>query len=228
MVSKRKTISSLPKKSAAALVKRAAAAPQATRRVTGAGQHFNSSGLCIATERTGKPCSLSAAVAGVPYCKKCMRSGDPSLKVVKHRLAGKILVAARTLPKCYRIALWGPQVRKKDMPAEGLEWAFHITKQWAIDPTSCKGSLVQFCPCPGPNEAAALLSTPVSATPGMAYGSWAFITRERIPKNMQMTMQYGSTSKESDEFFTDRGLTRVDVGTKTYPALRRKTARSLQ
>jgi len=233
MVSKKKMVSrglaaGQPKKAVAVLVKRAAALPKVSRSLTGAGQHFLSSGLCIATDLTCKPCASAVGAAGVPYCKRHMNIGDPSFKVVKHPLAGKILVAARTLPKGYRIALWGPQRRKKEMSAEGMEWAFHITKQWMIDPTSCKGSLVQFCPCAGPNEAAALLTTPVTATPGMPYGAWAFITRERIQKNWQMTMQYGSNSKDSDEFFTERGLIRVDVGTKTYPALRRKDKASLK
>merc|ERR1719330_612109 len=118
------------KQAASAAVKCAATKQKSKLRLTGAGQHFASSGLCMATELTGKPCGSAVGAEGVPYCKKCMRFGDPSLKVVEHPLAGKILIAARKLPKSYRIALWGRQCRKKDMPDKGFEWAFEIGGNW--------------------------------------------------------------------------------------------------
>ena len=44
---------------------------------------------------------------GVPYCLECLQNGDPSLKVADHPKFGKILVAARDLPKGYLAAWWG-------------------------------------------------------------------------------------------------------------------------
>ena len=40
-------------------------------------------------------------------------------------------------------------------------------------------------------------------------------------------MQYGNTPKESDTFFEERGIKRIDVGTTEFPALRRKDAEPL-
>jgi len=219
MVAKRKAVAKTPLK-----LKAEAAGTKKAPKLTNAGQNFISSGLCIATSARGKACCHEVGAPGVPYCKEHMRTGDPSLKVVTHPKAGKILIAARDLPKGYRIALWGHAKRRKDVSDKGMEWAFDITGGWFLDPTKCPGSLVQFCPCAGPNEAAALLVIPNTASRGGKYGSWPFITREKLPKNWQVTMQYGSNSKESDVFFEERGIKRVDVGTKAYPALRRKDA----
>mmetsp|Transcript_38260 Transcript_38260/g.103630 ORF Transcript_38260/g.103630 Transcript_38260/m.103630 type:complete len:219 (-) Transcript_38260:38-694(-) len=197
-------------------------------KLTSAGQAFLSSGLCIATSRTGKPCLRKCGGVGVPYCAKCMKTGDPSLRVVDHPKAGKILIAARDLPKGYRVALWGRARKKKDVKAKAMEWSFDITNGWMIDPTGCRGSLVQFCACPGPNEAAAIYGTPTTRCDHTAYGCWVFITGQPLPRMWQLTMQYGSNSKGSDEFFKERGLTRLDVGTPKYPALRRKDAEPLR
>mmetsp|Transcript_105636 Transcript_105636/g.340681 ORF Transcript_105636/g.340681 Transcript_105636/m.340681 type:complete len:224 (-) Transcript_105636:94-765(-) len=220
MVARRKAVQTRPKLGQAKAAKAAKAV-----KLTGSGQPFVSSGLCIATGRKdGKPCCRKTGAAGVPYCKEHMRSGDPSLCVVEHHLAGKILVAARDLPKGYRAALWGRLKRKKEMRSAGMEWAFDFQNGWMLDPTGCKGSLVQFCACPGPNEAAAVLATSTSWTDAGDYGSWVFVTKEALPRHWQLTMQYGNNSKGSEAFFTERGLTRVDVGTELYPALRRKDA----
>lgn len=195
-------------------------------KLSSAGQPFVSSGRCIATGRKdGKPCCRLTPHKGVPYCKDHMRSGDPSLCTAAHPLAGKILVAARDLPKGYRAALWGVLRRKKEVSQKGMEWSFEIHNRMMIDPTSCKGSLLQFCACPGPSEAAAILSTGTSTGDRrQKYGSWVFVTRETIPRNWQLTMQYGSNSKGSDTFFKERGIERVDVGSTLHPALQRKDA----
>lgn len=193
-------------------------------RLTKAGQNFCGGGKCIATSVNGKACPRDVGEPGVVYCKECMRTGDPALKVVSHPLAGKCLVAARDLPKGYRVALWGHARRQKDMTSKAMEWGFDITGGWFLDPTKCKGSLVQFCPCAGPNEVAAI--TPVSGAHnrGGKYGSWPFVLGHKLKKNWQVTMQYGETPKDSDNFFLERGITRVDVGTKKNPAIRRKNA----
>jgi len=194
------------------------------QKLTGAGQPFVSSGLCIATGlKNGKPCCRVTAHKGVPYCKDHMRSGDPSLRTASHPLAGKILVAGRDLPKGYRAALWGMLRRKKEVSEKDMEWAFEIHNRMMLDPTGYKGSLLQFCACPGPSEAASLLATAQSTSDRrQKYGSWVFVTREAIPRGWQLTMQYGNNSKGSDSFFQERGIKRVDVGNALHPALKRK------
>jgi len=147
------------------------------------------------------------------------------LKVAKHPRAGKILVAARDLPAGYRIPLWGRVTGKKDLSEKAMEWAFDVTGGKFLDPTPYKGSMIQFCPCPGPNEVAVLSSIPVTPPKkGAKFGFWPFILNQNVPKNFQMTLQYGSNSKESDTFFTERGIERLDVGLKQYPTVRRKGA----
>merc|ERR1719230_107930 len=160
---------------------------------------------------------------GVPYCEPCMKSGDPSLKVGNHPMAGKILVAARDLPKGYRLALWGRVTKEKQMGAKQMEWAFDLGNGWMLDPTPEKGSMVQYCPCAGPNECAVVTSSG-TRTRGDKYGSWCFVLKEALPKGWQVTMSYGNTQKENDAFFLERGIKRVDVGTRAHPALRRADA----
>merc|ERR1719359_1644989 len=107
-----------------------------------------------------------------------MQDGDPSLRVVNHPKAGKILVAARSLPKGYRMALWGRMVKENRLSEKAKEWAFEVMKKWYLDPTKFKGSKVQFCPCAGPGEVAAITPCAGSMYRGedMKYGSWTFKT----------------------------------------------------
>lgn len=190
--------------------------------LTSAGQHFVGSGLCIATSLKGKACCHEVGAPGVVYCKHHMQVGDPSLRVASHKLAGKILVAARDLPKGYRIPLWGPVKKDRDMKHKSFEWAFDLGGGSCIDPTPCKGSLVQYCPCAGPNEVAVVLAANNQVMRADKYGSWFFMIGQDLPKNYQLTMQYGASKKEADSFFEERGIKRVDVGTKAHPAVRRK------
>jgi len=200
-------------------------------RTTSTGQHVVGQSRCISTSRaTGKACPGKLVEDGVPYCRACMKTGDPSVRVASHPKAGKILVAARPLPAGYRLALWGRIAERKDLPAKAQEWAFTIAppdKQ--LDPTPFKGSMVQFCPCAGPTEIAAVKPFPSSSGVygGEKYGCWMFRTIHKLPKNWQVTMQYGNNSKESSDFFAERGIVRCDVGTKAFPALRRKDAAAI-
>lgn len=193
-------------------------------KLTSAGQPFLNQGLCLATSRSGKACLRPCGAEGVPYCLQHMKQGDPSVRVVSHPKAGKILVAARSLPKGYRIALWGRLKQRTKMTEKAQEWAFTINSDQQLDPTSEQGSLVQYCACAGPNERAAVTPVTGSMRAGKTYGCWAFTTTEPLPPCWQLTMQYGDNSKGSEEFFAERGITRCDVGTTKYPALRRKDA----
>merc|ERR1712203_941449 len=105
-------------------------------------------------------------------------------------------------------ALWGPLRKKSGMKEKAMEWAFDLGDGWMLDPSVEKGSLVQFCSCPGPNEAAAVVSCHQARGRDNKHGAWVFATKERLPKDWQVTMQYGDNSKGSEQFFEERGIQR--------------------
>jgi len=191
------------------------------------GQHVPTGGGCIATSLAGRPCPRPRATMLVPYCRQCMRTGDPSLKAVKHPRFGKILVARRTLPKPYYVAWWGRLKSPRKLPDKHWEWALQ-TDKGIIDAVPHKGSQLQFTACPGPHEIANIDYAPddtvllkKATKDGMACS--IFCTSKEIPKEHQLTMMYNSNEKTTNEFFAERGLVRADVGTATYPAMPKKT-----
>ena len=56
---------------------------------TGTGQNSIYSDLCIGTYLNGKSCDELRVGACVPYCKKCVEEGDPSIGVVQHPRFGE-------------------------------------------------------------------------------------------------------------------------------------------
>eukprot|EP00928_Gymnodinium_smaydae_P033260 TRINITY_DN23868_c0_g1_i1.p1 TRINITY_DN23868_c0_g1~~TRINITY_DN23868_c0_g1_i1.p1 ORF type:complete len:230 (-),score=42.98 TRINITY_DN23868_c0_g1_i1:249-884(-) len=199
-------------------------------RLTKSGQHPVVGGGCIATSLRGRPCADPRVLPGIPYCGRCMRSGDPSLKVASHPKFGKILVARRRLPKSYKMAWWGKLVPVRKLPKKKEEWALK-THRGMIDATSDRGgSLLQFCACPGPSEVPTVdfarnsdvLLRKVEKTSAL------FETLREIPKSHQLTMMYNLDEKTTEEFFQERGLVRGDVGTKRYPALRKTSEKRLK
>merc|ERR1740139_449570 len=66
-------------------------------RLMKTGQHQIVGNGCIATTLQGKPCPARRTESHIPYCKSCMATGDPSLKVVPHPKFGKCLIARRKL-----------------------------------------------------------------------------------------------------------------------------------
>merc|ERR1740117_1501753 len=92
-------------------------------KLTKNGQQYISGPGCIATKLTGQPCKNQRKTKEVPYCSRCMVTGDPSLKVCSHPKFGKILIARRDIPKGYNIAWWGKLVAVKKLPASKEEWA---------------------------------------------------------------------------------------------------------
>jgi len=163
----------------------------------------------------------------MPYCKKCMKTGDPSLKAVKHPKFGMILIAMRDLPKGYYVGWWGKLLKKKsDMPKKHMEWALETTKGM-VDAVPFKGSQLQFCACPGPNEVPTIDFAPNSDCilhKGQEFGTAIFKTLQPVPRNHQVDMMYNKDEKSTDIFFKEQGIKRGDVGTKKYPALRKKSA----
>ncbi|CAE7395998.1 cpr-6 [Symbiodinium natans] len=169
---------------------------------------------CIATV-CGKRCGQEAWAANVPYCEEHAGHGDPSCAVAEIPTVGKILVAARPLPKGYRLAWWGRRCRKAE--AKDLSRCFELSRGWVIDPTDHPGSLLQYCAAPGPSEASTLACTrKVLATTRASFGSWLFTTRHSISEGEQLLMPY------SKPFFKERDLPWVNVGTAAHPARRRK------
>ena len=146
-----------------------------------------------------------------------MANGDGSFRVVEHPSVGKTLVAERDLPKGYVVGWWGKRTDK--MPPKKIDWALETSKG-VIDATDFPGSLLQFCPCPGPDE------LPVIQ---FAFQSERFLDKsprccvlfqlkEMVPKNTQITMMYCANRAESKEFFADRNIEWENVATKKYPA----------
>lgn len=214
-------------------VKRAAAKPDTeTKRsqLMASGQHTIHGTGCIGTKTTGAPCPLPRVDPHLPYCKECMRTGDPSLKVVKHPKFGKTLIAARNLRKGYIMAWWGRRVGRKWMPLKSWDWSLE-TRMGVIDAVPFrKGSLLQFSQCPGPSEKptvddakqwdALLKQKPRTCL--------LFQTACDVPKSHQLTMMYNEDEKTTEEFFQERKIVRSDVGCAQYPALKKKKPRRNQ
>jgi len=192
-------------------------------RITKHGQNAPSSMGCFSTSaKDGKPCSRPRVKKGLPYCKECMKSGDPSLKAVQHPHFGKILIAMRKLPKPYYAAWWGTLTPKSKLPEAKQEWALQTGKGY-IDATGHPGSQLKFCACPGPGELPTIdFSSNYDVFLEKADKTCLlFATRREIPRNHQVTMMYNESEKTTDEFFEERGLERADVGTAKHPACKK-------
>lgn len=204
------------------------AIPTVKGKMLASGQYSPKSGQrCLSTSLKGEPCP-NAVPGGkngdrVPYCEKCRKHGDPSLFVTDHPKFGKILVANRNLPKGYRMAWWGDRTTTKKLPDPDWEWALDTTKGVINARPYQKGSLLQFCACPGPHEKVTVWMGPRSDSNLRAkpLTCMLFSTTMPIPKNHQLTMMYNESWKDTDEFFKERGLVRADVGTRKYPCIKK-------
>ncbi len=86
-----------------------------------------------------------------------------------------------------------------------------------LNPTGT-GDIIQYAACPGPNERQNMKSTfQYWGRRNGKLGGLEFVTLEEIPKNTQLVHWYGPG------WFKSRGLKRMDVGTKRYPAPKRLT-----
>lgn len=194
-------------------------------KLTKSGQHTVKGFGCLSTTPKG-PCRKPRALATVPYCKACMCSGDPSLKVTQHPKFGKILLAARDIPKGYYIGWWGNLMATKKLPLKNWEWALQ-TYAGMINAVGQKGSQLKFTACVGPNEQPVVDFAPchdVLLKRQQKMGCLIFRTKQDIPKGYQLTMMYNEDEKTTEEFFQEQGITRADVGTKRYPTIRKPKA----
>jgi len=200
--------------------------PRSVRKFTKHGQNIPSGQYCVATTLQGRPCARFRISRGVPYCSHCASKGDPSLRVKDHPKFGKILIAARDLPRGYYAGWWGDVRSKKQMTRKAMEWALETSTipMKYIDATPHMGSQLQFSACPGPNEVATInfcgnfdciLDVKEPKT------SLLFSTLREIPKDHQITMMYNKDEQSTDEFFRALGICRADVGTPRYPAIRK-------
>eukprot|EP00933_Yihiella_yeosuensis_P059256 TRINITY_DN6029_c3_g1_i1.p1 TRINITY_DN6029_c3_g1~~TRINITY_DN6029_c3_g1_i1.p1 ORF type:complete len:226 (+),score=45.85 TRINITY_DN6029_c3_g1_i1:64-741(+) len=197
-------------------------------KLTKIGQNHPHGTGCLSTLRDGRCCPKPRASKLVPYCKLCMKSGDPSLKAVQHPKFGMILIATRKLPKPYYVAWWGKLTPKKKMARKRMEWALE-THKGTIDAVPYKGSLLKFCACSGPSEIPVIDFAPNSHALLKArekMGAVIFRTSAEIPQNHQVTMMYNMDEKSTEVFFREQGIVRGDVGTAKYPALKKKKKRA--
>lgn len=198
--------------------------------LTKAGQHPLGSQRCISTSLDGKPCGRPTGDKYVPYCKVCMKKGDPSLKVIKHDRFGKALVSNRKLPVGYKFALFGDVLAPENMPEKALEWGFEAHDGTFVNPCDYGGSVIQFCQCPGPNELPtvdfaqpyAMIENIDTKGPRGGLGAMVFTSIVEIPKSGQLNMMYEDGEKNTEIFFNERGLTRCDVWMKEYPTRLKK------
>jgi len=190
---------------------------------------------CIAYCRNGKRCtgtierpwSNRVNAAPVPYCKRCLNHGDGSLKVVKHPVCGKILIARHGLPKGYRIIYHGAR-RTSGRDDDKVDWDEDRTlwfypegsgrSNGYIDPTDYKGSTLQFAACVGPGELVNISQNNRGyGRKGHDYAGMEYVTRMPVPAGTQLVHDYGA------EWWKDRPeLKRGNVGTRKYPAPKRK------
>jgi len=191
-------------------------------KLTKTGQHVPCGDGCFATSANGKPCPRPRAEKGIPYCKECMKTGDPSLKAVKHPKYGQTLIATRNLKKGYYAAWWGHLVAQSKLPDWKEEWAL-LTPKGYIDALPFKGSQLKWCSCPGPGEVSTInfSSNYDRFLKKSKKACLLFALLRDVPKNNQVTMMYNEDEKTTDEFFAERNIVRADVGCKQYPAAKK-------
>merc|ERR1712181_152094 len=78
----KQTKQAMRKKGQALTAKHIDAMIRNAEKLTPTGQHQLVSLYCISTTLDGKPCPKPRAQEHIPYCKDCMRTGDPSLRSV--------------------------------------------------------------------------------------------------------------------------------------------------
>jgi hypothetical protein len=195
---------------------------------------------CWALQRNTQRCqaivpSREGEPIPVPYCDRHLKSGDYALKVVRHKVAGKCLVARFDLPQRYRMAFYG--IRGKCASADKEDRSisyypphhrtgsnFHPNTRTlkrnnyngVLNPEGT-GDIIQYAACPGPTERQNIKSTfRYWGKRNGRLGGLEFITIEPIPKNTMLCHWYGTG------WWSSRGIQRCDIGTNKYPAPKRR------
>jgi hypothetical protein len=159
----------------------------------------------------------------VPYCGAHQARGDDALSVHTVPACGRVLVAARALPRGYRLAYWGTRRAWRACAAKASprrDYALVLSPgAGVIDPVGLPGALLQYCSCPGPGERRNVVRAErvfgSRATCGLVAREYR--TSEAVPAGTQLLIFYGN------DWFEARGITRARAGTARFPApLRRQ------
>jgi hypothetical protein len=159
----------------------------------------------------------------IPYCKKCLQHGDPSVKVLPHPtvpMIGNILVATRDLPAGYRFVYWGSRkigkeaAKLMDDDDRIIEFLYGRKPCGSIEPGPHKGCVLQMAGNPGPNEYPNMVTTPehFGAMSDDLVGCMYHLIHD-VPKGHQIAHNYGK------QWFKDRKITPLDIGTPEYPMI---------
>ena len=169
-----------------------------------------------------EPCAArSQPGQNLPLCQKHLRQGDEAVKVVKHpnKAIGKILVAARDLPKGYRMVYWGKRVAWHKLKGRREDYSMTFLENGGvIDPVGQKGQQTMYMSCPGPQEVSNVKSTNECFGRARDDGlvGRVFETTMPVPKDTQLVQWYGA------QWFNSRNMARSNSGTAQYPAPQRK------
>eukprot|EP00927_Polykrikos_kofoidii_P057831 TRINITY_DN52034_c0_g1_i1.p1 TRINITY_DN52034_c0_g1~~TRINITY_DN52034_c0_g1_i1.p1 ORF type:complete len:264 (-),score=32.14 TRINITY_DN52034_c0_g1_i1:293-1036(-) len=196
---------------------------QVQNRVVGKG--------CIGTLLSGQPCPTPRVEEHLPYCESCMRTGDPSLRVVKHPRFGRCLITRRDLKKGYVVAWWGERIGRKRMLDERWEWALESSRGVIDAVPFGPSSPLQFCQCPGPSEIPTIDEHPSQYDKLLKQKPKTcllFGLLCDVPKNHQLTMMYNKDEKTTEVFFKERDIVRVDVSCAAYPALKKPATKRMR
>lgn len=185
-------------------------------KVTAARLGFTTSICLPAATARGRPVCASAAVTPLTMPRPA------ASQAVSHpnKDLGKILVARHPLPAGYQMCFWGdrtqcPWIFEDDRTLQYKSGKLRRHPNGVIDPTSHRGSLLQFMSCPGPEE---LQTVSSCSGPGAYFGTHGGrLVGQRckasadVPKDTQLAFQYGA------EWFKIRGLPRLPAGTPRWP-----------
>eukprot|EP00554_Chaetoceros_debilis_P002108 CAMPEP_0194086138 /NCGR_PEP_ID=MMETSP0149-20130528/20157_1 /TAXON_ID=122233 /ORGANISM="Chaetoceros debilis, Strain MM31A-1" /LENGTH=242 /DNA_ID=CAMNT_0038769169 /DNA_START=184 /DNA_END=909 /DNA_ORIENTATION=+ len=145
----------------------------------------------------------------IPYCDVHLKSGDGALKIAKHPIAGKCLVARFDLPAKYRVVFWGKRGPCPPCDKEDRAISFYPPDKVSGKNINIDGSkktnnyngvlnpgdtadMMQYAQCPGPNERQNMKSTfQYWGVRNGELGGSEFITSEKVPAGAQLCIWYG-------------------------------------
>jgi hypothetical protein len=152
-----------------------------------------------------------------------MFKADERLRVVPHPTVGRACVAARRVRRGERLYFWGNVVSVRDETPANSDYLITSPRGMVIDPTPFgDASRLQYVNAPGPNERANITHTGRDVRRRVRDGvgrqrvlaSVEFRALRAIARGEQLLWDY-----DGDEWFEERGLTRVDVDVAARPAV---------
>ena len=182
----------------------------------------------IVQSREGEPIPI-------PYCNSHLKHGDYALKIIDHPFAGKCAVARYDLPAKYRLIFHGKRGKARTSDKDDRSMSFYPPNpktgsnyipstrtqrtdnyNGVLNPKGT-GDLMQFASAPGPGERQNCKSTfKYFGKRNGVLGGMEFISVEAIPRNTMILFNYGPG------WWAARDMSPSDVGTKQFPAPKRK------